>query len=476
MNRNALGRRVGVVLVLVVCVACLGGQGVWGQSVLGESGEAIWRMPGGDLRGELDRLELPKPVGVVGNAVSTGDAGAGDLEAVLRARGLGEADRARVLKRYRAFRESMRRAKRWRADAWAGGVVEPERRGLMGLAVPEGLPLEFELYLRGALHWKKGEVGLARVAWRELLALPVEARRQRSVWAAYMLGVTHMRGLGERERARGVGPFGVREPARLTPEDEAAARLWFAETRRYSAAGLSDSLGLSAASLGQEARLALSAGDPVEAIRLYSQQYAAGDASAAVSLRVAVEAMMPSGFILMHGPDEGRARSNAVMRRAAEDAWVRQVVTVVLVTPTERGGGLGRMDSSAGLSWVGTVSHWSEGVNREDASMFEPAELSRLAWLAYRSGMKGTASRWLTWARLAEESGEVPPSVVVPWLEAKLTLGRGDLERVAGLVEQVMEALPLREAGRVRQGGGEWGGGGGVERFVARGTGRFEAG
>ncbi len=54
--------------------------------------------------------------------------------------------------------------------------------------MPDGLPGEFELYLRGAIAWYSGDTSTAQQAWSTILEYPKSQRRYRSTWAAFMLG------------------------------------------------------------------------------------------------------------------------------------------------------------------------------------------------------------------------------------------------------------------------------------------------
>src|SRR5581483_3058149 len=51
-----------------------------------------------------------------------------------------------------------------------------------------GGDVERALYDDGARAWKRGDTENAKRAWKKLLALPAEQRRDRSTWAAFMLG------------------------------------------------------------------------------------------------------------------------------------------------------------------------------------------------------------------------------------------------------------------------------------------------
>lgn len=120
-------------------------------------------------------------------------------------------------------------------------------------------PAERALYRAGADAWNAGDVPIAELAFEQLLALPPDARRARSTWAAYMLG-----------RIR----WG-------RDDDHAGARAAYRQVRALADAGFRDDGGLAASSLGQEARLAPS---DLEAIRLYAEQAAHGHPDGGTSL------------------------------------------------------------------------------------------------------------------------------------------------------------------------------------------------
>ena len=87
------------------------------------------------------------------------------------------------------------------------------------LAVPPGLPGEFDDYLRGAIAYQRDDPGAARAAWEKLLARPAAERRRRSTWAAFMLGKTARQG-----RSGGRGPLVRAHPRARGPGIRRSAR------------------------------------------------------------------------------------------------------------------------------------------------------------------------------------------------------------------------------------------------------------
>jgi hypothetical protein len=191
----------------------------------------------------------------------TAEADQRDLAAALIPLGLPEARRRSLLDQVGRLREAL--------------LSEDEAAGAE-LAVPAGLPVEFAEYLEGALAYRRGDLAAARAHWLNLLALPEEARRQRSTWAAFMLG---------------------RAALRQQPRDLAAAVSWFRRTRELAARGFADSLGLAVLSLGWEARAEAARKHFDRAEALYAQQARAGDASAIDSLRIFWRERLIRGFL-----------------------------------------------------------------------------------------------------------------------------------------------------------------------------------
>ncbi|MFP2909068.1 hypothetical protein ACLESD_29310, partial [Pyxidicoccus sp. 3LFB2] len=153
---------------------------------------------------------------------------------------------------------------------------------------------ERALYSAGAKAFHAGDTLEARARFLDVLALPPEERRRFSTFAAYMLGRTAGAGLEHEARPR------------------------FAEVRELARQGFDDPLGLAVASLGEEARVLLDAGDDAGAVRLYAEQAAHGSTSGATSLLLVARALHR---------DEARLKEALkdplVQRLMATFAWTR---------------------------------------------------------------------------------------------------------------------------------------------------------
>jgi hypothetical protein len=224
---------------------------------------------------------------------------------------------------------------------------------------------ERRAYEEGARLYNEGDHAGAAAAFAAVLALPEAERRNRSTWAAYMLG-------------------------RLGGIEDGIAR--YREVRVLARAGLDDELGLAVSSLGQEGRLHLHAGRVGVAVALYAEQAARGSADGAVSL-------------LQVARDQVRAGAEAEL---LEDELGQRLLSLYLHTrgheldePTRARvwSSVRAADRVAGADRLAAAAYragrWEEA--RDFAGRDPDARLSRwvLAKLALRDGDRAEADRLL---------------------------------------------------------------------------------
>jgi tetratricopeptide (TPR) repeat protein len=137
--------------------------------------------------------------------------------------------------------------------------------------IPQEVPEEFSLYLQGAIYYQADKPANAINAWLKLLNLPASQRQYRSVWAMYMLG----------------------NCAKLHRPH--IAPLCYQRTRELALEGFRDSLGLAAASYGQEAAVCLNEKQYHKAIQLYLLQDQTGNRSAVGSLLLVCSKVFDQG-------------------------------------------------------------------------------------------------------------------------------------------------------------------------------------
>ena len=256
--------------------------------VLLRGDEALFAAPLAEFEIEIERI-VPEgePEFHVSHAAAL-DVGIDEIDAALPEK---SPLRAHVIQ-LRAAMASYAQSSEYRDARRLGQRADPSLRP-KGLVVPQGLPVEFDRYLKGAVAYYEGDATRARQAWRAVLDLPEEERRHRTTWAAFMIGKTWIK------------------------SDPAQAVTWFRKVRALVRTGFQDPLGLAASSLGWEAAAEIERRDFVRAIELYLEQWNTG-AKDLQSLR------MTADFVFQAGED--------ALRAAAASPEARRVLTAFVVS------------------------------------------------------------------------------------------------------------------------------------------------
>ncbi|MDB5996252.1 MAG: hypothetical protein JWP42_3388 [Pseudomonas sp.] len=258
------------------------------------------------------------------------------------------------------------------------------------------LPAELRLYLAGAAAFSAGEHGLAAEYFQKVLALPADQRSLRSTWAAYSLG----RSL-----------FAMSAEADATPDLLAQSRAAFAQARQLSIDGFSDPLELGVASLGEEARVARTAGDWNRAIELYATQNVQGSAVGYTSLK-----LLMADLAAM--PDDQLA---ALLKGKA----VQQLVTASLL-------------SRLGWSFGDQPPNEQKLIKLLQSSTRGSLDnADRLAAVNYQQGDYASAKTFL------EHAGD---GGLAWWLRAKLAMREGDKTAAAAAYAKAAHAFPQAES------------------------------
>ncbi len=257
------------------------------------------------------------------------------------------------------------------------------------LARTRGRREERARYDRGARAFEAGDYAAAREAFEAVLALPAAQRHHRSTWAAYMIGRLY-------DGAQWCDdPCTQADYARVVRPGVDAYR----QVRALVAAGFADDLGLAAASLGQEARLHLHAGDTAAAVRLYAEQAAHGHRGGAVSLLAVVRRIVA---------DEAEAQ-------LVGDPVGQRLLAVYLDTRA-----------------LELTDHQTERLWRSllDAPVLSAAD--DLAAAAYRAGK---------WELAGELARRAPQALMSRWVLGKLALRAGRRDDGQRLLESVAAEL-----------------------------------
>jgi len=404
-NRNVL-LAAAVAAAAIVCLPPEAGRACgpfFPPTVLHLPDQAVLQAPLGEFRVELARLggEIRAPFRSVGSdktpSAQTAEADLADLTAALAGPGLSAPRRRKLIGQYAAARQELcsyadrlsewrswsryRRKKRSKSPPPAPAVPD----------LPEAIPEEFRLYVRGAYAFHGGDRQAAVDLWSRLLELPEKRRRYRSTWAAYMI-------------------------ARVCEADQPdKAVRWFGHVRKLAAAGFADSLGLAAASYGWQGRAELDRKRFARAIDLYLLHRAAGAGSAVPSLRIVAARLLAAG--------------GEHLEAAAAHAPTRRVVAAHLVSSTARWGVRAYHGSDEQTK---QVAAWLAAV--ESAGVKDVAGADRLAWAAYQAGEMTAADRWLRRAPAT--------APMARWLRAKLLVRDGKLDRADAALAAAVAALP----------------------------------
>jgi len=258
------------------------------------------------------------------------------------------------------------------------------------------LPPEHRLYLAGAVAFNAGDHGLAADYFQKVLALPAEQRPLRSTWAAYSLG-----------RAL----FAMNSGAGATPDLLAQSRKAFEQTRQLSIDGFSDPLELGVASLGEEARVARTAGDWDNAIQLYATQNLHGSAVGYTSLKLLMADLAAMPDEQLAGLLKGKA--------------VQQLVTASLI-------------SRLGWSFGDQPPNEQKLIKLLQSSTRGSLDnADRLAAMNYQQGDYASAKAFL------EQAGD---GGLAWWLRAKLAVRDGDKNAAAAAYAKAAQAFPQNES------------------------------
>ncbi|MGJ7513233.1 hypothetical protein ACSFE6_02700 [Pseudomonas baetica] len=258
------------------------------------------------------------------------------------------------------------------------------------------LPAELRLYLAGAVAFAADDQGLAAEYFQKVLALPADQRALRSTWAAYSLGRVL---------------FAMSAQTGADSDLLTRSRKAFEQTRQLSIEGFSDPLELGVASLGEEARVARTAGDWNSAIELYATQNRHGSTVGYTSLKLLAAdlATMPEAQLadlLKHQP-------------------VQQLVTASLI-------------SRLGWSFGDQPPNEQKLVKLLQGSTHGSLDnADRLAALNYQQGDYASAKAFL------EHAGD---GGLAWWLRAKLAVRDGDKNAAAAAYAKAAQAFPQSES------------------------------
>jgi cellulose synthase operon protein C len=294
------------------------------------------------------------------------------------------------------------------------GVVQQMRAETSGdSAFNKGamLPAAVRLYTAGAVDFHKGDSAKAIARFQAILDLPANERRDREVWAAFMLG-----------RLYG------------NKNDIAEASKSFAATREFANNGAPDPLGLGVASFGEEARLHLKRAEVLQkakkmspqqlpeygreitvAIRLYAEQAAHGSKIGTDSLRRVVDDVI----------DEVAAVAASICDPMVQQLLVARSLDGDASSPTNEDS-----SSTSQITSTSQISTLVTSVQKCGSGNLIAAD--RLAAIAYRDGDYP----------LAHTLAIQATTPLAMWVQARLAMQTGDVAEAAKYYAAASKAFP----------------------------------
>lgn len=236
-------------------------------------------------------------------------------------------------------------------------------------------------YLLGAMYYHLEETDSAFLTWRLLLMLPEPLRKDRSVWASYMLGRL------------------------LQADDPEKAWQWYEKARGQIAKGFGDSLSLAGNISGWQARKIWQSSKAAEAFTIYLQL---GDKQSLQQLCLELTHARPgeNSPPLAHYANAPLTRRLLTLYLAAKKSIVRREFAEL---------------------WLAELKPDSE---------IEQEEAGEIALLSYSLGHFDTAQLWLAQAGNA---------TLAKRLRVKLALRSGDIDQaIAGLATLIRECPAAR--------------------------------
>ena len=284
--------------------------------------------------------------------------------------------------------------------------MRAETSGDLAYDKGELLPAAVRLYTAGAVDFHRGDANEAIARFQQILDLPASDRRDREVWATYMLG-------------RIYGNSG----------EVAKASKSFALTRNFVREGTPDPLGLAVASYGEEAKLHLNRARRLQksktmsatqhqrygheiasAVALYAEQAAHG-------ARIGIDSLQDVAYEVL-GDDAAVAAS--ICDPMVQQLLIDRMLADTGFAPETYGGGSGNPQ----LAQVVSATQKCHDQHLADAD--------NLAAIAYRSGDYQLAHR------LAFQT----TTPLAMWVQARLAMQKGDVGEAAKYYAAASKAFP----------------------------------
>ncbi|WON77172.1 hypothetical protein [Serratia sp. UGAL515B_01] len=280
----------------------------------------------------------------------------------------------------------------------------------------QGMTHAAHLYTLGAVAFAVQDPR-TETYFQQVLALPVAEQGDWGLRAQYSIGRLLMGDYGTAKNESDAPKTTIKHPEK-TQLDRAMAA--FQQVIDQVKSGTADPDQLALSSLGQQARIHFWQGEIAQAVKLYAQQAAQGDADGGLSLQYVASYLI--------NPNHLQA-----LKQAIHDPLVQQLVTIELFA---RSSNLQMADAeSVRANAKQTVVQILTLLNESVHSGFTGSD--RLAALAYRSG------QYAMTASVLKNAGN---SGLAWWLRAKMALRDGDVKTATAAYAKAATAFPSDES------------------------------
>jgi tetratricopeptide (TPR) repeat protein len=259
-------------------------------------------------------------------------------------------------------------------------------------ALGDGLAPAIRQYTSGAVSFLHGNTAQAQAHFQAILDLPPADRKNRELWAHFMLG---------------------RVAAQAN--DAPTAKTQFEATRALALSGMPDPLGLAVASFGEQARVDWERGAIASAVNLYAQQASYGS-------HVALDSLLTVANLILKDKD--------LLDKAIEDPLTRRLIFTSINKNNGETFFVGPEPSDDALTAK------PSGITADIlVAALQTHHLTRVAG----AGLLASAAYHEGLFDLAEKLSAMEDVPISAWVKAKLALRKGDSQSALTQYEKALK-------------------------------------
>jgi len=393
---------IGVYFFSSIVLACAPEFG-YGQYLVHGAKKGFMSMPEGHFLFELERITGKKhkskdPNYSEKSKENTADADVLDLEEALSELNISDDKKEQILSSYADARSQILfYLKNYPVEnkfLWFGGrfrhyerIKDIDTRPRFSIELSNiNVPLEFSLYLRGAVFYHNNDFKEAIKIWKALLNLPEGNRLYKSTWACFMIGKSY-----------------------LSMRNQKEAIKYFELTRKYKEQGYKDSLNLTEESYGWQALAEYELGDYASSINHYSEILDINSLNKVCSRTL--------------------EQNENIIIKVIKNETAREVLASWLVSHWWESFYYGRAEATE----ITKAQVFLDAIEQANIKG-EIKNADRIAWLYYNIGDFKNTKRWLDLSNYK--------TALSQWIDIKLLLRGGDIE---GAINKLHNIISLFE-------------------------------